>query len=97
MGFISINPFSLNSDQYPISPNTNTAWSYLQVMRMMKWSPKVKINVFLITEQNNYLKQYHEKCIKNSVDSIYMVILRLKGFLVNNIIVLCLWLVIMTA
>ena len=37
----------------------------------MKWSPKVKIDVFLIAEQKNYLKQYHEKCIKNSVDSIH--------------------------
>lgn len=40
MGFISVNPFSLNSDQYPISPNSNTASSNLQVMRMMKMITK---------------------------------------------------------
>ena len=40
------NHFSLHSDQYPISPDNNTAWSIIQVMRVNETDQQLFLDDF---------------------------------------------------
>ena len=52
---------SIVIDQYPISPDNNTAWSIIQVMRINETDQQLWNFLMILT---NSLKQYHKKCMK---------------------------------
>ena len=55
------NHFSLDSDQYPFSPDNSTAWSVIELMRINETDQQLWNFLMILT---NPLKQYHKKCMK---------------------------------
>ena len=59
-------PLNLKSDQYLISPYSNTTESFIEVMRIKE----MITNLRSFNSQTNSLGLYHRKCIENSMENI---------------------------